>query len=132
MNYLQATGFGHLHIFAYSARKGTRAADMPDQIPPQVKRRRSREMQALGRRLKIDTLHRHLGREFSVLIEGSGKPVEKGEKLWSGYTPNFLRVVVRSPSALDLENSIQQVRLERLDDSGEPKLEGVLTARPAP
>ncbi len=131
MDYLQATGFGHLHIFAYSARKGTRAADMPDQIPPEVKRRRSREMQALGRRLKTAALRRHLGREFSVLIEGRGKPVGNGEKLWSGYTPNFLRVVVRSPSKLDLGNSIRKVRLERLDDAGEPRLEGSLSVRPA-
>jgi threonylcarbamoyladenosine tRNA methylthiotransferase MtaB len=124
VNYIQATGFGHLHIFSYSPRTGTKAADMPNQIPPGVKRHRSREMQALGQRMKKSTLRSYLGREFSVLIEGKGKAVASGAKLWTGYTPNFLRVVLRSSSDHDLRNSIRRVKLERLDDSGEQVLGG--------
>ena len=129
MDYIETTGFGHLHIFAYSPRKGTKAAEMPGQIPPDVKRRRSREMQALGKRMTTDTLRGHLGREFPVLIEGAGKSVGNGDRLWSGYTPNYLRVAIRSPSDLELGNSIQRVRLEGLDDTEEPVLEGILAAR---
>ena len=118
MDYLSATGFGHLHIFAYAPRKGTKAADMPDQVTPETKRRRSQEMQMLGNRMKQDTLRRYLGREFAVLIEGKGETAGPGEKRWSGYTPNFLRVTLRAPSHLDLTNSIRCVKLERLEDSG--------------
>lgn len=127
VDYIRATGFGHLHIFAYSPRKGTKAADMPDQIAAETKRRRSREMQALGDRMKEDTLRRYLGREFSVLIEGRGETADSGEKRWTGYTPNFLRVTLRAPSHLDLTNSIRRVKVERIDDSGERVLEGILT-----
>jgi threonylcarbamoyladenosine tRNA methylthiotransferase MtaB len=122
MNYIQATGFGHLHIFTYSPRQGTKAADMPDQIAAETKRRRSREIQALGNRMKEDTLRRYLGREFPVLIEGKGETAGSGEKRWTGYTPNFLRVILRAPSHIDLTNSIRRVKLERLEDSGEQVL----------
>ncbi|HEB95947.1 MAG TPA: tRNA (N(6)-L-threonylcarbamoyladenosine(37)-C(2))-methylthiotransferase MtaB, partial [Sedimenticola thiotaurini] len=63
-------GFGHLHIFAYSPRPGTRAATMPDPVPRQVIRERSEQLHALGRRLKRETLSRYPGRRFPVLIEG--------------------------------------------------------------
>ena len=131
MDYIGATGFGHLHVFAYSRRNGTKAADMPDQITPDVKRRRSREMQALGNRMKEDTMRRYLGREFLVLIEGKGETADNGERRWTGYTPNFLRVALRTPPHLDLTNSIRRVKLEGLDDSGDQVLEGILAVPPA-
>ena len=41
-------GFSRMHVFRYSKRPGTLAADMPDQVPPEVMAERSRRMRARG------------------------------------------------------------------------------------
>ena len=41
-------GFSRMHVFRYSKRPGTLAADMPDQVPPEVMAERSRRMRAVG------------------------------------------------------------------------------------
>jgi threonylcarbamoyladenosine tRNA methylthiotransferase MtaB len=45
-------GFGHMHIFKYSVREGTRAQRMPDQIPDKIKTQRSQRMHALAEELQ--------------------------------------------------------------------------------
>jgi threonylcarbamoyladenosine tRNA methylthiotransferase MtaB len=86
---VEAIGFGHLHIFGFSPRPGTRAAELPDPIDPEVIRARSRELHALGERIKGRVLAGYLGRRLPVLIEG-----RHGDQGWAGYTPNFLRVIL--------------------------------------
>lgn len=70
------------HIFEYSPRKGTPAADMPDQIPPQIKKRRSAELSALCENSALEFARSQKGRTARVLIEGTG----------SGYADNYLYV----------------------------------------
>jgi threonylcarbamoyladenosine tRNA methylthiotransferase MtaB len=48
MEVARKVGFGHMHIFKYSVRQGTRAERMPDQIPDKVKTERSHRLHALG------------------------------------------------------------------------------------
>jgi threonylcarbamoyladenosine tRNA methylthiotransferase MtaB len=86
---VEAIGFGHLHIFGFSPRPGTRAAELPDPIDPEVIRARSRELHALGERIKRQVLAGYVGRRLPVLIEG-----RHGDQGWAGYTPNFLRVIL--------------------------------------
>jgi len=112
-------GFGHLHIFAYSRRPGTRAATLPDPVDRPLIRARSEQLHMLGRKLKRETLERFVGRRFPVLIEGRQK-----DGGWSGYTPNFLRVQVRSNALGDLQNRICEVTLSGLSEDG-----GELTGR---
>ncbi|MFC1684447.1 tRNA (N(6)-L-threonylcarbamoyladenosine(37)-C(2))-methylthiotransferase MtaB [Pseudomonadota bacterium] len=117
--FIEQMGFGHLHIFAYSPRPGTKAATLPDQLERSVIKARSQELHELGQRLKRVTLKKYLGREFPVLIEGSPELDNGGNRTWSGYTPNFLRVMIQAPVAEDLENQIHNVQLEALDMGGE-------------
>ncbi len=111
VDFVQAIGFGHMHIFTYSPRSGTAAARMPNQAPTDVKRRRSREMHALAARMKAQTLARYVGRETFVLWEGPGELLPSGEVRWTGYTPNYLRVVTMQSPDIDLENRILNVQL---------------------
>jgi len=120
LSYVERLGFGHLHIFGFSPRPGTKAADLPDRIPAAVRRARSAQLQALGRRLKRTTLERFVGRTFPVLVEAR-------QPDWEGYTPNFLRVCIQAPKHASLEGRIIPVRLEALDASGE-----ALLGRPTP
>ncbi len=116
LSFVEQIGFGHLHIFAYSQRPGTRAALLPDPIPRELIRERSEVLHELGERLKRETLSRFIGRRFPVLMEShlAGPPAG-----WSGYTPNFLRVNMPVAQPLDLENRVVDVRLQQLTDSGD-------------
>lgn len=52
MQVARQVGFGHMHIFKYSVREGTRAQRMPDQIPDKIKTQRSQRMHALAEELQ--------------------------------------------------------------------------------
>jgi threonylcarbamoyladenosine tRNA methylthiotransferase MtaB len=106
-------GFGHLHIFTYSPRAGTKAAQLPDPVSRELKRERSETLHALGEKLKRQTLERQLGRTLPVLVEGSAKTG------WGGYTPNYLRVNIGAETTQDLSNRIVRVMLTGIDPTGE-------------
>lgn len=133
--FVEEIGFGGLHIFSYSPREGTCAAEMADQVPMDVKRARSRELHALGQQLKRAWLERQLGSVQEVLVEGfqSGQPA--GASLQVGYTPGYL--LARLPaSGVDLTNRIVPLRLDwviapneadrRSGHQTEPMLTGVV------
>ena len=52
MNVARRVGFGHMHIFKYSVREGTRAQRIPDQIPDKIKTERSKRMHVLAEELQ--------------------------------------------------------------------------------
>ena len=117
LDFVERMGFGHLHIFAFSPRAGTKAAGLADPVPREIKRRRSEQLHALGARLKRRMLEGFVGREFEVLVEGAPQQDDAGRRLWSGYTPNFLRVAIASNA--DLENRLLQVRCDAVSTDGE-------------
>lgn len=117
--FIEQMEFGHLHIFAYSPRSGTKAATLPGQVDRETSRARSQTLHDLGLELKMATLEKQIGREIPVLIEGASEPGPNNSERWGGYTPNFLRVIIQAPAGSNLENQILPVRLEGLDDSGE-------------
>lgn len=111
--------FGHIHIFAYSPRAGTKAAGMPDQLSREVKRARSRQLHELARVGRRRVLERAVGAECEVLVEARSGENAGGSESWSGYTPNFLRVELRDETGRDLENRILQVRALGIGEDGE-------------
>ncbi len=62
-------GFSKIHIFPFSARRGTPAAEMPDQIPPPIKRTRCRQLADLAAQLRDDYFASLIDRRLQVLIE---------------------------------------------------------------
>lgn len=106
--------FGHIHIFAYSPRAGTKAAGMPQQIERTMKRARSQALHELAAESRRTTLQHFVGRSAEVLFE---QRLEHGN--WSGYTPNFLRVELRDANTDELENRILRVRCVGLSDDAE-------------
>jgi threonylcarbamoyladenosine tRNA methylthiotransferase MtaB len=111
--FVQAIGFAHVHIFAYSPRRGTKAALLPDPVSREIKRRRSEALHALAAKMKRETLQRQLGRTLPVLVEGDGASG------WRGYTPNYLRVALDAPADADLSNQIVEVELTGLNAPGD-------------
>lgn len=117
LSFVTSLGCGHLHIFPYSPRVGTKAATLPGQVRDRTKKERSRQMHALGRRMKGETLARFVGRRLPILVEGPyGGP---SEDAWFGYTPNYLPVRIRADEMEDPTNRILDVRLEAVHEDGE-------------
>jgi len=83
---IRKVGFARIHVFPYSPRPGTPAADMPGQLDEAVKQSRSRELIALGKEVSFCYQRQWIGRETLVL------PEEKAEGYWEGYSPEYLRV----------------------------------------
>jgi len=114
-------GFGQVHIFPFSARRGTRAAALPDQVNPTVRRQRCSELQALATRLRCDALARQVGRRCPVLVESRCRG-EDSVGHWFGYTPNFLPVHICAPMDAVLQNCILEVTLSGVTADGESLL----------
>ena len=129
LDFVEAIGFGHLHIFTYSPREGTAAARMPHQVPSAVKKARSRAMHALAARMKKETLARYLGRDFPVLWEGPGQPTDSGRVRWRGYTPNYLQVTTLTDAGVSLDNRILPVRLTGLEGAPPDHVVGEVLGR---
>ncbi|MCD4733876.1 radical SAM protein, partial [bacterium] len=62
-------GASYLHVFSYSPRPGTPAADYPGQLSPEVKKERSRLARRLSRQLAMEYAQTQVGKELSVLVE---------------------------------------------------------------
>jgi len=122
---VEQIGFGHLHIFAYSPRPGTRAASLPNPVAKEVIRKRSRQLHQLGKRMKREILESYVGRKFAVLIEG-GQTNDGG--LSAGYTPNFLRVFIEnSGEASELRNSVREIHCREISPQGDGLIGELLT-----
>jgi threonylcarbamoyladenosine tRNA methylthiotransferase MtaB len=103
-------GFGHIHIFAYSSREGTKAAGLPNQIAVDVKKSRSQTMHKLADKLKNDFYQAQLNNTVDVLWE-SQKPDAEGRVRYSGYTPNFCKVETLVANTVLLESRIKKAQL---------------------
>jgi threonylcarbamoyladenosine tRNA methylthiotransferase MtaB len=66
---VEEVGFSKLHVFRFSSRRGTPAADMPDQVPEAVKQQRAVELAAVGERLRRRYFESLAGRRLQVLVE---------------------------------------------------------------
>jgi threonylcarbamoyladenosine tRNA methylthiotransferase MtaB len=111
--------FFYFHVFTYSDREGTHSQGLENKVPHHVKKARTRELITLSDRKRRAFYAQHIGEEVEVLFE----QIEDG--YWTGYTPNYMRVHVKSDRPLD--NKIQRVRLTALNGL---QLIGELTTSP--
>jgi threonylcarbamoyladenosine tRNA methylthiotransferase MtaB len=65
----RAVGFSKIHIFPFSPRRGTPAAEMPNQVPKQVQQGRTRELAAVEAELRDRYYRSLIGRKLRVLVE---------------------------------------------------------------
>lgn len=110
-DFIEQTGFGHIHIFTYSPREGTKAATLPDQLSNDIKKQRSQQLHELADLMKRQFFEVNVGNEFPVLWEGYSEELDAGKKLVFGYTPNYLRVGCVINQNESLENQIIKARL---------------------
>ncbi len=108
---VEQVGFSKLHVFRFSPRQGTPAAEMRDTVPGDVVQRRAAELAELGRRLRqryFESLH---GRQLQVLVE-TAMPDRPGRLLGTceRYTP------VELPGGEDLVGRLVSVTAAAVAD----------------
>lgn len=91
LDFIRRCAFADMHVFPYSPRKGTIAAGLPGQLPPQVKQQRAARAKAAAYEMSRRYLDSFVGRELEVLLE---HPVAGG--LWSGHAPYHFQVAVQT------------------------------------
>ena len=91
-NFIKQTGFGHIHIFTYSSREGTKAATLPNQLTNEIKKQRSQQLHGLANDMKLAFCQENIGYIFPVLWEGYSEALEGEKQRVFGYTPNYLKV----------------------------------------
>lgn len=83
---LDTVGYSNLHAFRYSPRRGTAAADFPQQVAPHTKRLRSELLLAQWQNGLGSVLDNRMGSTQDVLVE------EYRDNVWRGYTHDYLYV----------------------------------------
>ncbi|WP_315071097.1 tRNA (N(6)-L-threonylcarbamoyladenosine(37)-C(2))-methylthiotransferase MtaB [uncultured Clostridium sp.] len=89
--YLKGIKLTKTHIFKFSPRKGTKAADMSNQVDGNVKEQRSKALIDLNEKNEGDFSKSLVGRELDVLIE---QEVSNKAGVFEGYTRNYVKVEV--------------------------------------
>jgi len=106
--FIQKMDFANGHVFSYSARPGTVAAQLPDQIPHNISKQRNARMRAILLESSSAYQNIQLGRHLPVLWE-KATPTKGGKWELSGFTDNYLRVRANSPTPY--RNEIMDVRI---------------------
>jgi threonylcarbamoyladenosine tRNA methylthiotransferase MtaB len=115
LEYVESIGFGHLHIFSYSPREGTKAARLANPVANDLKKQRSKELHQLAAKMKQQMLADQKGLIVDVLWEQE-KVNKKGQRLCTGYAPNYLKVETLisdaiSETSIGLKNTITAVKI---------------------
>ena len=108
--FLEKIEFFETHIFKFSIRKGTRAAKMENQVPDQIKTKRSNELLALNEKNSVKYLQEHFGKDLEVLMEE--EMLIDGEKYFVGHTKEYIRVAVKTEE--DFTNRFVTVKANKI------------------
>ena len=106
--FLEKVNFYETHIFKYSRRQGTKAAEMKDQVPEPVKTERSNQLIALGKVNKKAFEDRLIGQTVEVLME---EEIQRDGETWQiGHTREYVKVGRKTEE--NLANQLINVEIE--------------------
>lgn len=110
-NFLNDLNISYLHVFPYSERAHTIAADLPGSVPQKERNRRADMLRILSEKKKRLFYEQHLNFETTVLFEAD---IHHG--LMEGFTENYIRVVAKYDPLL--VNETKYVRLTHINEQG--------------
>jgi len=119
-NFLNELDISYLHVFTYSERDNTEAADMDGVVPKNVRSKRSKMLRGLSAKKRRAFYEQQLGTERTVLFEGENK-----EGYIHGFTENYVKV--KAPWNPELVNTLHEVELTKIDEDGLVRFEFVNT-----
>ena len=123
MAFLEGLCLAGVHVFRYSARPGTPAARMVEQVDARTKKRRAAEALELAAKARARFAARQIGAEMRVLFEQPG-----GHGFWIGHAENHVLVSAAAPDGSSLENTVGLVRGEAIDPTAPDRVVGRLLA----
>ena len=110
-HFLNELDISYLHVFTYSERDNTAAADMESVVPKNVRSKRSKMLRGLSVKKRRAFYESQLGSLRVVLFEGENK-----EGYIYGFTENYIKV--KAPWNPELVNTLHQVILNKIDEDG--------------
>ena len=111
-HFINGLDISYLHVFTYSERANTPAAEMSDIVPMEVRRERNEKLRILSLKKKLAFTEPFLGTIRPVLVEYS-----HDTEIMTGFTDNYIKVTL--PKDETLVNTVVNVKLLRWDDSFE-------------
>jgi threonylcarbamoyladenosine tRNA methylthiotransferase MtaB len=115
-NYLNELDISYLHVFTYSERDNTPAAEMEGVVPTKVRKKRSKMLRGLSAKKRRAFYESQLGNTSTVLFEGENK-----EGYIHGFTENYIKV--KAPWDPALVNTLHQIELTSIDEDGMVRFE---------
>ena len=108
--FLKEIKFYKMHIFKYSPRKGTKAAEMKEQVPPEIKEERSKKLIELSDKNEKEYNQEYVGKEVEVLWE------EEKNGVYKGHTKNYVLVELpEQKQGGNMENVLEVVMIEKAE-----------------
>lgn len=109
--FLQELDISYLHVFTYSERPNTPAANMPGVVPVEERRRRNEMLTILSEKKRRYFYEQHLGQTRTALFEQHSSPGSI-----SGFTDNYIRI--QAPYDPQRINTLAPVRLDSINVEG--------------
>ena len=110
-HFLSELEVSYLHVFTFSERPDTEAAEMKGGLDPSIRFERSKTLRALSAKKRHSFYESQLSKTCTVLFEGQNK-----EGYITGFTENYIKV--RAPWDPKLVNTLHKVQLEQIDEKG--------------
>ncbi|MBP7470021.1 MAG: tRNA (N(6)-L-threonylcarbamoyladenosine(37)-C(2))-methylthiotransferase MtaB [Flavobacterium sp.] len=117
-HFLNDLDISYLHVFTYSERDNTEAAEMDGIVPANVRAKRSKMLRGLSVKKRRAFYESQIGTQRTVLFEAENK-----EGYIHGFTENYVRV--KTPWNPELANTLQEINLTKIDEDGSVRLEFV-------
>ncbi|MFC4685512.1 tRNA (N(6)-L-threonylcarbamoyladenosine(37)-C(2))-methylthiotransferase MtaB [Epilithonimonas pallida] len=110
-NFLNDLPISYLHVFTYSERENTEAADMQGAVPISERKKRNKMLRILSEKKKMEFYRTQLGKKLPVLWEHENK-----NGMMYGFTENYVRV--SKPFDEKSINQIEHIILDKIQEDG--------------
>ena len=110
-NFLNELPISYLHVFTYSERENTEAAEMAGVVPVPERKKRNKMLRILSEKKKMAFYQTQIGKTLPVLWEHEDK-----DGIMFGFTENYVRV--QKPYDQNSVNQIENLKLNRIESDG--------------
>ena len=117
-NFLNEMDISYLHVFTYSERDNTEAAEMEGVVPSNLRAKRSKMLRGLSVKKRRAFYESQIGTNRTVLFESENK-----EGYIHGFTENYVKI--KTPWNPELVNTLHEINLTRIDEDGSVRMEFV-------
>jgi threonylcarbamoyladenosine tRNA methylthiotransferase MtaB len=115
-HFLNDLDISYLHVFTYSERDNTEAAEMEGVVPANVRSKRSKMLRGLSVKKRRAFYESQIGTTRTVLFENENK-----EGYIHGFTENYVKV--KTPWNPELVNTLHEINLTKIDEDGSVRLQ---------